>query len=394
MNRGAGLIILSSIAVLSAAVLPACGLATVEPTPTHPPECLPIEEYRGWQDPDWAEKKYWEWVGATAQAQWLEMLIASHDAWWEHTQMVEAAVEQIYYEVFPDRERLPLEGIAMQPTPGPPPQQFVPSPPEVSAEYDRAWALNETIVELYQSDDIAGVRAIFNDALWQKWFMPPGHLQLPPGWEIGGEPSSTPSLACPDPRVNITWPQVNAHVEGAVEIRGTANIENFQYYKIEFGAGANPAEGDWHWIGEGRNPVEQGLLLIWDTAGLSAGGYSVRLTAVDKTGNYPAPCQVQLYIDESVTATPTPVPPTPTPIPPSPTPTPTTPTFSGCPGGCTYHPPDCDIKGNISYETGEKIYHVPGGEYYDATVIRPEYGERWFCTEEEAIVAGWRRSKR
>jgi micrococcal nuclease len=51
------------------------------------------------------------------------------------------------------------------------------------------------------------------------------------------------------------------------------------------------------------------------------------------------------------------------------------------------------IKGNISKTTGEKIYHVPGGEFYDKTVIDEAAGERWFCTEQEAIEAGWRRSK-
>ncbi|MET2825840.1 sunset domain-containing protein [Mesorhizobium shangrilense] len=54
---------------------------------------------------------------------------------------------------------------------------------------------------------------------------------------------------------------------------------------------------------------------------------------------------------------------------------------------------NCNIKGNISIETGEHIYHVPGQEYYAQTIIRPEYGERWFCSEAEARKAGWRRSK-
>jgi micrococcal nuclease len=52
------------------------------------------------------------------------------------------------------------------------------------------------------------------------------------------------------------------------------------------------------------------------------------------------------------------------------------------------------IKGNISHSTGEKIYHVPGGDYYDETVIDEAKGERWFCEEAEAIEAGWRESKR
>lgn len=53
----------------------------------------------------------------------------------------------------------------------------------------------------------------------------------------------------------------------------------------------------------------------------------------------------------------------------------------------------CNIKGNMSIETGERIYHVPGQTYYEATRISPEYGERWFCSEEEARRAGWRKSR-
>lgn len=54
---------------------------------------------------------------------------------------------------------------------------------------------------------------------------------------------------------------------------------------------------------------------------------------------------------------------------------------------------DCNIKGNISYSTGEKIYHMPWQENYWDTVISPEYGERWFCSEEEAVSAGWRKAR-
>lgn len=56
--------------------------------------------------------------------------------------------------------------------------------------------------------------------------------------------------------------------------------------------------------------------------------------------------------------------------------------------------PSCKIKGNISIDTGERIYHVPGQKYYPRTRISPEHGERWFCSEAEARAAGWRKSKR
>ncbi len=50
------------------------------------------------------------------------------------------------------------------------------------------------------------------------------------------------------------------------------------------------------------------------------------------------------------------------------------------------------IKGNVS-ATGERIYHVPGGRFYDRTQIGPLRGERWFCSDAEARAAGWRRSR-
>ena len=53
---------------------------------------------------------------------------------------------------------------------------------------------------------------------------------------------------------------------------------------------------------------------------------------------------------------------------------------------------DCRIKGNVSIDSGERIYHVPGQRYYADTTIRPEHGERWFCSEAEARAAGWRKS--
>lgn len=55
---------------------------------------------------------------------------------------------------------------------------------------------------------------------------------------------------------------------------------------------------------------------------------------------------------------------------------------------------DCKIKGNISINTGERIYHVPGQEFYSDTRISRQHGERWFCTEAAARSAGWRKAHR
>jgi hypothetical protein len=65
---------------------------------------------------------------------------------------------------------------------------------------------------------------------------------------------------------------------------------------------------------------------------------------------------------------------------------------SSCPQGCYAPPYGCTIKGNVSFYTKEKIYHMPGDPYYDQTTINTDYGERWFCTEAEARENGWRRA--
>lgn len=51
-------------------------------------------------------------------------------------------------------------------------------------------------------------------------------------------------------------------------------------------------------------------------------------------------------------------------------------------------PAGCAIKGNVSRHG--HIYHLPWSPWYGKVRIDPARGERWFCSEAEAIAAGWR----
>jgi len=86
-------------------------------------------------------------------------------------------------------------------------------------------------------------------------------------------------------------------------------------------------------------------------------------------------------------------PPQPESAPETPPEEPAPPGADACREGCVSSKPGCDIKGNISLRKGERIYHLPGQRYYSKTVISPEKGERWFCTEEEDEANRWRRAK-
>jgi len=51
-------------------------------------------------------------------------------------------------------------------------------------------------------------------------------------------------------------------------------------------------------------------------------------------------------------------------------------------------PEGCPIKGNITKKG--KVYHAPWSPWYKRTKITVKNGERWFCSEAEALSAGWR----
>jgi hypothetical protein len=40
------------------------------------------------------------------------------------------------------------------------------------------------------------------------------------------------------------------------------------------------------------------------------------------------------------------------------------------------------------------VFHLPDGAFYERTRIEEGKGERWFCSPEEAVAAGWRPSMR
>jgi endonuclease YncB( thermonuclease family) len=51
-------------------------------------------------------------------------------------------------------------------------------------------------------------------------------------------------------------------------------------------------------------------------------------------------------------------------------------------------PKGCAIKGNVTAHG--HIYHMPWSPWYGKVKIDEAKGARWFCTEAEAIAAGWR----
>jgi endonuclease YncB( thermonuclease family) len=53
-------------------------------------------------------------------------------------------------------------------------------------------------------------------------------------------------------------------------------------------------------------------------------------------------------------------------------------------------PEGCPIKGNVS--RGQRVYVLPWAQDYERVKISSRRGERWFCSEDEALAAGWKPS--
>ncbi len=98
---------------------------------------------------------------------------------------------------------------------------------------------------------------------------------------------------CPDSRAVIVRPGNNEVLRGATNIVGTATHEQFNFYKVEY---APVGTENFSYLGGGNSVIVNGVLVTFDTAALGNGAWTLRLTVVDQTSNFPAPCQVTVQI--------------------------------------------------------------------------------------------------
>lgn len=91
-------------------------------------------------------------------------------------------------------------------------------------------------------------------------------------------------------RDQLTDPKPGDVAMGIVQLHGTADSDQlglksgFSFYKVDVGAGSQPTV--WTLVNLSHTPVANGVLGTWDTQALANGTYTLRLTAVDTSGNY------------------------------------------------------------------------------------------------------------
>jgi hypothetical protein len=107
-------------------------------------------------------------------------------------------------------------------------------------------------------------------------------------------PVAVDGQGCDNPLATLSAPAPNAELRGTVEIRGTANIDNYAFFRYEYAS--LPGGTAWRAISAGTARVVDGLLGEWDTSLVTPGEYAFRLVVTDTAGNAPAPCVVRVVI--------------------------------------------------------------------------------------------------
>ena len=150
--------------------------------------------------------------------------------------------------------------------------------------------LNDTYWQSFEINTQTGQRATANTpsnlSAEQLYFVPPDDVlewwtetgrPLPP---IDYDTISRPEVL---KAVQILQPADFAYVGGVMDIRGSIDDPNIDYYQLAYGKDVNPR--DWVQIGDQQRNYSPGTSLgTWDTAGLN-GVYTIRFTVVFTDGS-------------------------------------------------------------------------------------------------------------
>jgi LysM repeat protein len=143
-----------------------------------------------------------------------------------------------------------------------------------------AWRFGVTVWSIVQANNIPNPNVIH---VGQKLFIP-GPKAVDP---------IKPPKPSPPGCEHLHWPRRGDALSGTVYVKGTADHVNFWYYKLEY---RHNGLDDWHYITGQHSTVHNGVLGTWNTTALPNGPYQLRLVVVDRTGNYPPPCEIPVHI--------------------------------------------------------------------------------------------------
>ena len=107
-----------------------------------------------------------------------------------------------------------------------------------------------------------------------------------------GDAGGSPGGGCIPGKIEWSDPKPGDEISGNVELKGTANITDFGFYKYEY----TQDNTTWVTIQAGTTVVNNGLIGNWETSVLTPGDYSIRLIVTNNQGQEMAPCLLQVKV--------------------------------------------------------------------------------------------------
>ena len=146
-----------------------------------------------------------------------------------------------------------------------------------------AWRFGVSTWSIVRANNIANPNVIY---VGQRLCIP-GHAAP---YDAPARPHAPVKPGCD----HIYRPRPGSILSGPVQPLGTAYVDNFWYYKWEY---RKDGLDNWHYITGEDEAVVDGRLGVFDTRTVPDGTYFLRLVVVDRTGNYPPPCEFRVNID-------------------------------------------------------------------------------------------------
>ncbi len=119
--------------------------------------------------------------------------------------------------------------------------------------------------------------------------------------ELGVPSQSATTLASPIPsssgcvagQIEWTSPQPGEEISGQIELRGTVNLPDLAFYKYEF---SQAGSDNWTTLAGGNTPKVDEVLGTWNTSGLAAGDYRLRLVVYNTQNQALPACEVLIRV--------------------------------------------------------------------------------------------------
>jgi hypothetical protein len=112
-----------------------------------------------------------------------------------------------------------------------------------------------------------------------------------PGGGVGTEIPTQPPV-CEPGKIEWTSPKEGEEIRGSVELKGTANVPDFGFYKYEF----SQDNVNWTTMQANREIVINGVLGVWDTTLRIPGDYYLRLVVYNNQETALPACIIKVRI--------------------------------------------------------------------------------------------------